>query len=512
MMDLEKVPAPTPKLPPVIPPDHDHRTLVLCFDGTGDQFDSDNSNIVELVSLLKKNDPHKQMVYYQAGIGTYVFPQIATPLTAKVSKILDEMFAWNLNHHVMGGYEFLMQNSRSLAGMVHKVGLLPADNHQQVPFAYKMYTRTDPIGWEQSNSFKLAFASSVPIEFIGVWDTVDSVGLIPKRLPFTASNKSVKTFRHAIALDERRAKFKANFWNRPNDHEQTLGVHTIRVPTPDPDNEKYHNEYHHDVQRRTKVSADRILDRYERLYSTDGNHVETDVEEVWFAGCHCGMSLCLRMNDNHYEPTSPDVGGGSVANKTRHSLARIPLRWMVRECFKANTGIMFDTDALRTIGLDPATLYPIVLPRSPQRLDASTELMEKLTRHGLLKRLRAYWNRKANAAPSVIITTNNHTVIDEELEDLKDALSPIYDQLQLKWGWWILEILPLHLRYQRGNNKWVSKFTPNRADPRIIPKQRDNGVKVHRTVQLRMQARPAPGHKSQYKPRAKFIVEPTWID
>jgi hypothetical protein len=51
--------------PPVIPPEHNHRTLILCFDGTGDQFDADNSNIVQLVSLLKKNDRNQQMIYYQ---------------------------------------------------------------------------------------------------------------------------------------------------------------------------------------------------------------------------------------------------------------------------------------------------------------------------------------------------------------------------------------------------------------------------------------------------------------
>lgn len=57
----------TLSVPSVIPPEHDHRTLVLCFDGTGDQFDADNSNIVQLVSLLKKNDRNKQMVYYQVS-------------------------------------------------------------------------------------------------------------------------------------------------------------------------------------------------------------------------------------------------------------------------------------------------------------------------------------------------------------------------------------------------------------------------------------------------------------
>lgn len=57
-------PKPRP-LPRTIPPQHMNRTLVLCFDGTGDQFDADNSNIVQLFSMLKKDDRNKQMVYYQ---------------------------------------------------------------------------------------------------------------------------------------------------------------------------------------------------------------------------------------------------------------------------------------------------------------------------------------------------------------------------------------------------------------------------------------------------------------
>ncbi|KAG6842903.1 hypothetical protein H0H93_002918, partial [Arthromyces matolae] len=93
------------------------------------------------------------------------------------------------------------------------------------------------------------------------------------------------------------------------------------------------------------------LRNMERKYS-DKVERPTDVEEVWFAGCHC------------------DVGGGSVANGTPHTLARIPLRWMIRECFKAETGIMFKSEALKTIGLDPATLYPYVQKR-PAALPAT---------------------------------------------------------------------------------------------------------------------------------------------
>jgi len=54
------------------------------------------------------------------------------------------------------------------------------------------------------------------------------------------------------------------------------------------------------------------------------------------------------------------------------------------------------------------------------------------------------------------------------------------------------------------------------AQPRFIPKQRTNGLKVHRSVKLRMEAefedekRRNKGKK--YIPKPHFKVEPTWID
>ena len=57
----------------------------------------------------------------------------------------------------------------SLAGMIHKVGVLTRDNWWQVPFAYKMYTRRDNGGWKQSNQFKKTFSVDVKINFLGIW-------------------------------------------------------------------------------------------------------------------------------------------------------------------------------------------------------------------------------------------------------------------------------------------------------------------------------------------------------
>lgn len=51
--------------------------------------------------------------------------------------------------------------------------------------------------------FKETFCRSVAIDFVGVWDTVASVGVLYGRnLPFTSSNAAIKVFRHALSLDE----------------------------------------------------------------------------------------------------------------------------------------------------------------------------------------------------------------------------------------------------------------------------------------------------------------------
>ncbi|KAH7886367.1 hypothetical protein F5I97DRAFT_1937223 [Phlebopus sp. FC_14] len=489
----------------VIPPAHTHRTLVLCFDGTGDQFDADNSNIVQFFSMLKKDDPSQQMVYYQAGIGTYTIPEIATPFWSNVSKTIDLMVGKNLNAHVMGGYEFLMQNydagdricifgfsrgaytARALAGMIHKVGLLPRCNHQQVPFAYKMYSEDDETGWRQSTAFKKAFSINVDIEFVGVWDTVNSVGVIPHRLPFTKANDNIRYFRHAMSLDERRARFKVNHWNRPTGNDLQLGVKRHEMPR--------------SLKKRPKVPSDLIelksghqhapsLGDLERQYS---QHIgETNVEEVWFAGCHC------------------DVGGGSVVNGTRNSLARIPLRWMIRECFKTNSGILFHRSMFKQIGMDPATLYPHVQERPPVIYQAPAQ-PSVLGLSGSTEPPVVPAPRVVKDDPTVVVYSDGGTFMNEEEEDLADALSPIYDQLKIALYWWILEVIPQKQRYQRDeDDSWAKDITVNMGKGRHIPRQKRVGVKIHRSVKIRMEAEGLKGGK--YWPKAKLKVEPEWVD
>ena len=89
-----------------------------------------NTNIVRLFSMLKKDDPESQICYYQestrpsiasyalnptdhisqAGIGTYVKPGAVSPFLSSVVKSLDSGLALYLNEHVLDGYKFLMQH------------------------------------------------------------------------------------------------------------------------------------------------------------------------------------------------------------------------------------------------------------------------------------------------------------------------------------------------------------------------------------------------------------------
>ena len=209
---------------------------------------------------------------------------------------------------------------------------------------------------------------------------------------------------------------------------------------------------------------------------------------------------------------------------------------MVRECFKTNTGIMFEAASLKEIGLDPATLYPFVLPRPPP---CCVKQMEHQVRrrptNPIPVRLHAALKNKRHAeihARHVISPAQ--FLGSEEEEELQDALSPAYDQLKLQRFWWLGEIIPLSLKYQRGNNEWVTRFgcvnqmwysfrwdiqdsgwsDCNLAQPRFIPKQVQHGVKIHRSVKLRMDAEHENEKKKgkKYRPKADLRVEPTWVD
>ena len=151
-----------------------------------------------------------------------------------------------------------------------------------------------------------------------------------------------------------------------------------------------------------------------------------------------------------------------MSNKTPHSLARIALRWMVRECFKASTGIMFNSSMLKEIGMDPSTLYPFVKQRPSLPPLSPTDRIRKPPANEIpIRTYNYFWKRTQKAPPEA--EADMHTLLtketrSEEEEDLQDVLCPKYDQLKIKKGWWLLELIPFQWTYQIDENVWVSRY------------------------------------------------------
>jgi hypothetical protein len=177
---------------------------------------------------------------------------------------------------------------------------------------------------------------------------------------------------------------------------------------------------------------------------------------------------------------------------------------MIRECFKTNSGILFHIDGLKKVGLDPSTLYPIVLPRPPAlSLDPSspqTSLIQATPKK----------SAEPDYGDDEVHVEEVHE--SEELLELKDALAPIYDQLNLAWFWWIVEVMPFRHHFQLSDNSWTAQLMMNFGRGRHIPRQKSQGVRIHRSVKTRLEAQHADGRKYQPKVTNLDMSCVTWVD
>jgi len=222
------------------------KKIVLCLDGTSNKYAAANTNVVKLYAMLDRTRPD-QLSYYQPGIGTIAPSGVWGKFKRWFVTRLDLAIAWLLSNHVTDAYRFLMRyyqdgdlififgfsrgayTARVLAGMLHKVGLLTQGNEELIPFAWDMF-KHDPNDPKLAEGFKKTFSRPVRVHFLGLWDTVSSVGWAwdAQHFQYTGNNPSVDTVRHAVALDERRAYFVQNLWGTvPADLEQVWfpGVH-----------------------------------------------------------------------------------------------------------------------------------------------------------------------------------------------------------------------------------------------------------------------------------------------
>ncbi|MFD0318741.1 DUF2235 domain-containing protein [Streptomyces flavalbus] len=278
------------------------RTLVICLDGTGNQVGAHHpTNVVRLYEMLETDDPTRQLLYYDPGVGTMASANAYGPLTRRLSRIGGLAFGSGLRTNLAEAYTYLMRNwepgdavyvfgfsrgaytARALVGMLNKPGLMRPGSENLVPYAVAKYAFNQDLGKSQQEvaRFSRAFCRvtedeplwpvvkrnnprqvsryALPVAYLGVWDTVKAAGVLRLgnlRWPYTRMLPNAARIRHAVSLDERRRPYR------------------------------------------------------EYLVTPREGELRDTVEEVWFAGVHC------------------DVGGTFAHERGEPLLSTVSLKWV----------------------------------------------------------------------------------------------------------------------------------------------------------------------------------------
>lgn len=305
------------------------KNIVICCDGTANEFAADRTNVIKLYSALRHDTPD-QVAFYHPGLGTMEPFGALSPATRWFTRVLGMAVGYGLQNDIRDAYAFLMQSCqpddriylfgfsrgaftvRAVASLLRMYGLIRKGNEPLVPYAIRMMMgiqRADKnreateAYFALADEFKRTMGGPCPrIRFVGIWDTVSSVGWLenPLHLPYEANNPDIEIGRHAVSIDERRAFFRSHLWQLPSDTTKPRGPR--------------------------------------------------DLKQVWFPGVHC------------------DVGGG-YPEKTS-GLSKYPLAWMLEEAKAA--GLLVDpAKQAEVLGLTASDKY---VPAAPD-----AEMHESLT-------------------------------------------------------------------------------------------------------------------------------------
>ncbi|MES2584468.1 MAG: DUF2235 domain-containing protein [Pseudomonadota bacterium] len=228
------------------------RQLVICCDGTNNNLTGgvDDTNVVKLAQLLAQAAPNtQQLVFYDPGVGNPAELPGATwvdSIHRKAQRVAGLAFGRGAYENIAECYLFLMRNyqpgdqififgfsrgaftARSVAGLVNMFGVLQARMESMLSTLIHTYfsdrkqgqTDANQIAQQISTLFADTRSREVEITFVGVWDTVESVGMGPFSAKITAiptvDNKRFLNVRQALALDEQRAQFKPRLYGNEN--------------------------------------------------------------------------------------------------------------------------------------------------------------------------------------------------------------------------------------------------------------------------------------------------------
>ena len=208
------------------------KNIVICCDGTRGKYDrpEKNTNVVRLFEQLKP-DSVDQVCYYDPGIGTQ--RRLRSNWFLWVKNLVASASGYGLRLNVVEAYKYLMNNYeegdrvflfgysrgahtvRALAGLLCRCGLIRKGSEDLVVHAINIHYGRDD---EAADGFKRTFSRDCYPYFIGVWDTVASVGWLWWRKYFRNArlDRRIPLAYQALSVDERRAHFRPSIWDESN--------------------------------------------------------------------------------------------------------------------------------------------------------------------------------------------------------------------------------------------------------------------------------------------------------
>src|SRR5215831_6694365 len=131
------------------------KNVVVCCDGTANEFARDRTNVVKLFYTLV-HDPSRQVAFYHPGLGTMEAAGALTTFSRKLTKLDGRAIGYGLEADIRDAYVFLMSyfqegdrlflfgfsrgayTVRAVASLLHMYGLIRKGDEPLVPYAIRM--------------------------------------------------------------------------------------------------------------------------------------------------------------------------------------------------------------------------------------------------------------------------------------------------------------------------------------------------------------------------------------
>ena len=266
------------------------KRIVICADGTWNRPEKDlkkdfPTNVLKIARAISPvaKDGTEQVVFYDWGLGSYH------------SSFTGGAFGKGINKNIMDDYRFIVQNYnagdelyffgfsrgaytvRSLAGLINNCSILKRNKANIIEKAFDLYKNSH---------------------------------IHPD------DPESVEFRRKYAVADKVRIKF-IGVWDTVG----ALGVHLRMLGFMEEKNLFYDNKIGPNIDiARHALAIDELRSDFEPTIWLGRENM--DLKQVWFTGVHS------------------DVGGGYKPDKDKHSLADIPLGWMIKEAEKP--GLSFE--------------------------------------------------------------------------------------------------------------------------------------------------------------------------